>query len=165
MSIRVLLTQEFSLDLIESLATAARAEGHRFLERLATDWSSGRNRFSEPGEQLWILKLCSLPTVAKADIGVGICGLNRDPYLPIEQAAQTARLRHLYIHPDYRRRGFATRLVRQIVEDARPDFGSIRLRTENPAAARFYERLGFNPVREDAATHQLEPALFTSRGS
>jgi hypothetical protein len=34
------------------LRAEARAEGHRFLDRLANDWGSGALRFNQPGEAL-----------------------------------------------------------------------------------------------------------------
>ena len=35
-----------------ALRDEARAEGYRFLDRLASDWQTGANRFGRPGERL-----------------------------------------------------------------------------------------------------------------
>lgn len=39
---------------------------------------------------------------------------------------------------------------------ARAHFKSLRLRTDNPEAARLYERIGFTAVSEDETTHTLQ---------
>jgi hypothetical protein len=36
----------------DTIRAEARAEGYRFLDRLASDWASGAMRFDKPGEAL-----------------------------------------------------------------------------------------------------------------
>jgi predicted GNAT family acetyltransferase len=51
-----------------------------------------------------------------------------------------------------RRKGAASTLVETCLERGR-GFELIRLRSRNPDATRFYERLGFVPVALEDATH------------
>jgi hypothetical protein len=58
---------------ITDLVNESLTEGHRHISRLLEDYKSGRNRFSEEGEALFAAYL--------KDRIIGICGLNKDPYL------------------------------------------------------------------------------------
>jgi GNAT superfamily N-acetyltransferase len=65
-------------------------------------------------------------------------------------------VRHLYVWSIHRRRGVGRALVVHVIEAARGRFRDLRLRTDNPDAARLYEALGFRPAREWAVwTHAL----------
>jgi len=134
-------------DALSGLIAESEQHGLRFLRRLADEWSSGANRFDRPGEALFMAR-------APAEL-VGVCGLNIDPY-----AASTpgvGRVRHLYVATAYRERGIGARLVEEVLKIARGRFRRLRLRTQNPAAARLYERLGFqrSPGAEDC-THVMD---------
>ena len=59
-------------------------------------------------------------------------------------AARVGRVRHLYVLSAYRRLGVGRQLVGGVIEAARGRFDILRLRTQNPAAARLYEQLGFS---------------------
>ena len=52
-----------------------------------------------------------------------------------------------------REQGAGRALVRLLLEEARATFVIVRLRTDTPQAARFYERLGFVKAEEENATH------------
>lgn len=124
------------------LAAEARSEGYRFVDRLETEWRSGANRFEAPGE-------CLLG-IATADDLLAVGGINVDPFL---QDGQTGRLRHLYVRTGRRRQGAGGLLVATLVTAARTHFMRIRLRTDNPEAARLYERAGFRATDSSDATH------------
>ena len=81
---------------------------------------------------------------------VAVGGVTPDPYL---DDARTGRLRHLYVHPDARDGGVGTELVMHLERRAAWFYDSLRLRTDSARAARFYARLGYQPVRSDSATH------------
>jgi ribosomal-protein-alanine N-acetyltransferase len=72
------------------------------------------------------------------------------------------------VRPELRRRGFATALMRYVMEEARRG-GTVRatleVRRSNEAARRLYERLGFSVagVRARYYTHPDEDALILSR--
>ena len=61
----------------------ARVEGFSFVDRLLTEWSSGKNQFSKPGEKLF--------GVYRETELVAVGGLNQDAYLADEKVG---RLRH-----------------------------------------------------------------------
>ena len=74
---------------LSSLAEQARDEGHRHLDRLIADWTSGALRFERPGEALLAAHI--------ADEFVGVGGLAVEPRL------QSAfRMRRFYVLPSFR---------------------------------------------------------------
>jgi GNAT superfamily N-acetyltransferase len=75
---------------------------------------------------------------------VAVGGLNIDPYY---DSPSVGRIRHLYVHPDFRRRGVGARLMAIIEEHGGTFFGSLQLFTASTIAARFYEALDYLPVR------------------
>lgn len=127
---------------IEDLRAEARAEGFRFVDKLVAEWNAGRNRFAEPGEVLL--------GAFQASRLVAVGGLNRDPYA---DRLDIGRLRHLYVRRAARRSGVGSALVCQLLDRAKDGFQSVRLRTDTQEADDFYVRLGFRPVRDEAATH------------
>lgn len=120
-------------------------EGHGFCGVFLEEWRSGHNRFDQDGE------LFLVATVDGAVVGMG--GLNRDPFVG---DPRIARLRRLYVSEDARRRSTGRRLVAALVDHARACcFHAVRVRTHDPVASAFYERLGFEPSAEADATHRL----------
>jgi len=73
---------------------------------------------------------------------VGVCGLNRDPYV---DDPSIGRVRHLYVSPSHRRQGIGRALVRTVMDAASDRFRMLRLRT-TPVAGSFYGALGFQSV-------------------
>jgi ribosomal protein S18 acetylase RimI-like enzyme len=67
-------------------------------------------------------------------------------------------VRHLYVLVDCRRLGVPRALMDRVIGAARGRFGTLRLSTRNPAAARLYESLGFRPVSAPHCTHLRELA-------
>jgi GNAT superfamily N-acetyltransferase len=135
-----------SLDYLEPLVQESLGQGLGFVERLVDEYASGANRFDRPGEALF--------GVCADRLLVAVGGLNRDPYL---KDGETGRVRHVYVRTAWRRQGVGSLLVRRIVEEARPHYRRLTLRTLKPAAARFYRALGFRtepPVPH--ATHYLD---------
>jgi GNAT superfamily N-acetyltransferase len=130
---------------LDHLVCASAREDFRFLERLRADWESGANRFSNPGEALLVAHV--------EHCLVGVCGLNRDPY---SSDAGVGRLRRLYVLPEFRRQGIARCLVSRALAAARQHYGSVRIRTEQPVAAKFHEALGFAAALSSRdATHEF----------
>src|SRR5271157_4184016 len=133
------------IDRLSALVTEADATGFHALSRLLTEWRSGLNRFNKPGEALLIA----------TDNGhvVGVCGLNRDPYL---SDPTVGRVRHLYVAVDHRQRGIGSRHVAAVIGAASGHFARLRLRTDSPDADGLYRSLGFKPfTAELACSHQL----------
>jgi GNAT superfamily N-acetyltransferase len=133
--------------LADLVAESERA-GLQFVRRLQDDWHSGANRFDRPGEALF----AAIDEVRL----LGVCGLNVDPY---SLSPRVGRVRHLYVSVAHRRQGIGSLLVREVVAAARHSFDRLRLRTNDPHAARFYEQLGFLRCEADSsATHELDLA-------
>ena len=128
------------------LVSESEQAGLGFVRRLAEEWASGRNRFDRPGEALFAATLDGRM--------IGVCGLNIDPYAP---GPKVGRVRHLYVLVRHRHLGVGRQLVGEVIRVARDSFEKLRLRTNNPAAARLYERMGFR--RSDGAadcTHLMD---------
>jgi ribosomal protein S18 acetylase RimI-like enzyme len=124
-----------SIGLLDELASDADAIGCRMVSRLIEEWNDGINRFDQPGERVY----CAV----SAGRIYGMCGLNRDPFAG---DPSIARVRRLYVDSTFRRRGIASQLLRQLMDDARVDFRALHLRTFDPIAIAFYEALGFSRV-------------------
>lgn len=130
---------------LEPLVAESESAGWRFLRRLGDEWSTGKNRFDGPGEALVLAR--------GSDCLVGVCGLNVDPYA---DDPRIGRVRHLHVSARWRGHGLGRRLAQHVIQTARATFDELRLRTDGPEAARFYEALGFH--RRDgvpSCTHVL----------
>lgn len=129
--------QQSPAAILGALVSDSEAQGVRFVRRLVDEWSTGDNRFDQPGEALFVAH--------RAGTIVGVCGLNVDPY----EGPHVGRVRHLYVLSTHRRLGIGARLVAEVMRTARASFDRLRLRTANPGAAALYERLGFRPAGGD----------------
>jgi len=140
-----ILKIELPIPGLDELRTEARKEGYRFLETLVDEWASGKNRFDAPGEIL----------CGHLDQGllVAVGGLNCDPFAG---RPEVGRIRRVYVRDAWRNKGVGKALVSTLVDEARKHFHLVRLRAENPGAARLYERLGFTPIASPDATHILD---------
>jgi GNAT superfamily N-acetyltransferase len=130
---------------MERLQAEALQEGFFFIERLWEEWQNGKNRFSAPGEKLY-------GCWDGAGL-VAIGGLNRDPF---DGRMGIGRIRRVYVRPAWRNKGIGEALLHTLVESARTSFTTLHLRTDNPAAARLYERIGFSRIQALHATHVLD---------
>jgi GNAT superfamily N-acetyltransferase/2'-5' RNA ligase len=141
---RVERWRELAGEAVAPLVAESEGAGLRLVRRLVDDWASGANRFDRPGEAFFV-------AVQDGRV-IGVCGLNVDPYAGI---ARVGRVRHLYVLTAHRRRGVGRSLVQAVVEAAGDRFDELRLRTQDPAAARLYECLGFVACTDAAAsTHR-----------
>jgi GNAT superfamily N-acetyltransferase len=135
MEVRVTHLDSLTPSLLAPLLVESEQEGWRFVRRLADEWTAASNRFDRPGEQLF--------AAWSGNVLVGICGLNIDPYAA---DPTVGRVRRLYVAREARGCGVGAALVRAILQAARGHFRMLRVRTENAAASRLYERLGFAAV-------------------
>jgi GNAT superfamily N-acetyltransferase/2'-5' RNA ligase len=135
--------RELPGEAVAPLVTESEGVGLRLVRRLVDDWASGANRFDRHDEAFFV-------AVQDGRV-IGVCGLNVDPYAG---APRVGRVRHLYVLTAHRGGGVGRSLVEAVVEAAGGRFDELRLRTQNPAAARLYERLGFAPCTDaPASTH------------
>lgn len=137
---------ELPSEALGPLVAESEQAGLSFVRRLVEEWASGRNRFDRPGETC-------LAALVDGRL-VGVCGLNVDPYTA---EPRVGRVRHLYVLSAYRKLGVGQRLVEAIIAAGRAPFDRLRLRTQNEAAARLYERMGFQRSADVAdCTHLME---------
>jgi N-acetylglutamate synthase-like GNAT family acetyltransferase len=120
---------------LAELARVAAAEGFGMVDRLIIDHRDGSNTFSKHGESLWIIE-------QKGRI-IAVGGINIDPYY---DSPSLGRIRHLYVHPDFRRNAVGRRLMRSIEESGSEYFETFQLFTAEVDASRFYEALSYTPV-------------------
>jgi ribosomal protein S18 acetylase RimI-like enzyme len=145
MGISIARVRELREHELRPLLDASESEGFHFLRRVACEWQTGDNRFSQPGEALF--------GAFDRERLVGICGLMLDPYA---RASGVARLRNLYVLPEYRRSGIGKQLTQTVIASATGSFHLLRLRAGTPEAASFYDHLGFTrSSTEPDSTHLL----------
>lgn len=117
---------------LEGLVEESESEGFRFLRRLLDDWNSGENRFSQPGEALFVAD-CVGQIVA-------VGGLNIDPYA---DDPTVGRVRRFYVSANFRHKKIGKRLIEEIICLARKHFTVLRLYTNSQVASQFYVAVGF----------------------
>ncbi|WP_186327592.1 GNAT family N-acetyltransferase [Paenibacillus sp. Y412MC10] len=124
------------------LVEESAREGFRHLKRLIADYEAGTNKFDRYGEALFI-------AIKNGDI-VGVCGLNQDPY----KGTEVGRVRRLYVFPSVRRFGIGRLLMDSVIAEAKNYYQMLVLKTDNPAAALFYQSIGFSVKADsDEDTH------------
>ena len=132
---------------ISRLVGESEAEGYRFLTRLVSDYEDGTNRFSKPGEALFLIRNENEDVVA-------IGGVNQSPF---SEDKQTARLKRFYVLEDARRQRIGSLLLKAIIEHSRATFTKVTVRTESSKADIFYRENGFElDDSTSATTHVME---------
>src|SRR5215212_7781934 len=119
---------------LDRLATHARREGFRFLDRLREELTASAMKQAPPRAYYLV--------VEDENGVVGVGGVTDDPYVA---DLATGRLRHVYIAPDARRQGLGRRLLGALEARAWALYTLLRLRTDSLSGARFYEALGYEP--------------------
>lgn len=129
-------------DDFERLEAEATAEGHRHIEGLSQDWSSGTQRFAGDGEALLVAYQ------AGELVGVGTSTLE-----PTERHAQALRIRHLFVSPGARRGGVARTIVAALIQEGLDNAALITVHAG--AFDAFWNAQGFQPVAGQAWSHEL----------
>jgi GNAT superfamily N-acetyltransferase len=129
---------------LDGLVTKSLEEGFKFVQRLRDEYKSGVNRFDRPGEALLLAREMS---------GViAVIGVNLDP----KGQPEVMRVRRFYVLPEHRGHGLGQKMLLEVIELAQAAHAqSLELHTDNPQAARFYERNGFQPLNSSNPTHRL----------
>jgi GNAT superfamily N-acetyltransferase len=123
----------------DALRAEARAEGYRFVERLANDWISLTARFDRDGEALLAVRVNG--------VLAGIGGLTIDPVV-----LDALRMRRFYVRLAYRRSGIGRKMATALLEPARSAGGLVTVNAA-PASTAFWESLGFAADARDGHTH------------
>lgn len=135
--------QELSIKEIAPIIEASEQEGFKFLTRLKNDWISGKNRFDKTNERLYQIK-------QETQI-IAIGGINNNPY---KEDGKIGRIRHVYVLPEYKRKGIGRQLILHLLDTFADKYEKITLRTDTEAAATFYESIGFKNVQSKNHTHE-----------
>jgi len=125
-----------------SLASEARAQGFRFLDRLILEFESGANRFEREGEALF--------AIFDAGYCVGIGGVNVDP---ISEASDIGRVRRVFVSSLVRGKGLGKLLMSEIEVWSHSKFTKLQLFTDTESASAFYEAIGYERVQENRVSH------------
>jgi GNAT superfamily N-acetyltransferase len=129
---------------LDELVIRSLEEGFQFVQRLRDEYESGVNRFEHPGEALLLAR--------DAQMVIAVVGLNLDP----EGQLGVMRVRRFYVLPEYRRQVLGQKMLLEVIKLAREAHAKIlELHTDNPQAAWFYERNGFQTLNSSNPTHRL----------
>ena len=135
MEIHIKKVEQIPFEGFADLLRESKKEGYNFLVRLATEWESGKNRFSRPGEGLYML--------LREGQAVGIGGINRDPF---SNEGNIGRIRRFYLKAACRGQGLGGLLLNKILDTHGRFFAEIGLRTDSEKASAFYEKHGFQRI-------------------
>jgi ribosomal protein S18 acetylase RimI-like enzyme len=126
---------------LDDLIAEAVTSGYAWAADFHQAWQS--RPFTGAGEGLFL--------ACEAGKLLGMAAVSADPFV---DDAGVGRLRFIYVRESARHRGLGDRLVTMCLGTARGHWHTLRLHTDNAAAARIYERHGFRAVAGDArATH------------
>jgi ribosomal protein S18 acetylase RimI-like enzyme len=129
---------------LDGLVIRSLEEGFKFVQRLRDQYESGINRFDQHGEALLLAR--------DASEVIAVIGLSIDP----EGQPDVMRVRRFYVLPEYRRQGLGEKMLLEVIELARAARAEVlELHTDNPHAARFYERNGFQALNSSNSTHRF----------
>jgi GNAT superfamily N-acetyltransferase len=120
----------------------AEKEGCNIINRLITDYDSGKNKFDKEEE-----KLIGFIT---DEMIVTLCGLNIEP-----TNIQYGRIRRLYVLPAYRNQGIGTEPVNHLITYAKHYFEGVVVNIGDLPISYFYESIGFNSIDNPSYTHLL----------
>ena len=86
-------------------------------------------------ETLWVVEY--------DDVRIGFMGI------------QSGKIEMLFLHPDYFRKGIGRTLIQKAVSEAGVEY--VDVNEQNPAAVKFYEKMGFRTFRRDSTDDQGNP--------
>lgn len=134
-------------DNLEMLVNASLDEEYNFLKKLQVGINNRTNPFEGDNELLLCVKNSDGEVIA-------VGGIQVDPY---EQDSRIGRLRHLYVHPDYRRHKFGKNILESLLVFAKNHFDEVRPKTPyegyDNIASKFYEANGFKRCYLEKYSH------------
>ena len=128
-------TPEFTAGLLGIWEASVRASHHFLTEE---DIRSLRPQAEEA-----IRQIETLWAVDCDDVRIGFMGI------------QSGKIEMLFLHPDYFRKGIGRALIQKAVSEAGAEY--VDVNEQNPAAVKFYEKMGFRTFRRDSTDDQGNP--------
>ncbi len=125
------------------LAGAARAEGFNFLDRLEARWTNG----AYDGD-----RNASVFAVFGEDRPIAIGAQTFDEYDP---SPEHRRIRHFYVHPDFRRNGVGRTLAGALIREAFQLAPHLHLRATHDLSHAFWDAMGFERVDRPDRSHRI----------
>jgi ribosomal-protein-alanine N-acetyltransferase len=126
-----------------------------------------RMSFSTPwSERSFFNEIYNPKSISKVAVLKEACSVQRViGYICANQVADEGHILDLAVHPDFRRKGIARSLVRDIIEDLREDgcrFLYLEVRASNNAAKELYSAFGFTIVgtRKKYYNEPIEDAVI-----
>ena len=134
----------------DGLRADAEVDGFRHMRRLAAEFETTREMFH---------------AVLAAFIAGGLAGIGGITDEPQPTSAPTWRMRRLYVHRGFRRRGVARAIAAALLAEAANNVRMVTVHAGNDSAARFWEAIGFEQATCKAWTHQTTVFPATSGNS
>ena len=123
----------------EELAAASRADGHVHLGRLSSEFVESPAMFYR---------------MVAARIGGTLAGIGAITDEPASTRQPTWRMRRLYVHRNFRRRGVANAIADALLRVAAREVGRVTVHAGSDEAARFWELMGFDRVEGQSWSHE-----------
>jgi GNAT superfamily N-acetyltransferase len=137
----------------ERLRAEAAAEGFDHIERLASEWSSGAQRFRQEGEALFA-----------AFVDGELAGVGAVSHEHLEPALGAMRMRRCYVRPALRRRGVGRALAGAMIQQGLQTARVLTVNAGTPDAPAFWSAMGFAPDARNGRTHIMQgPAANEAR--
>jgi ribosomal-protein-alanine N-acetyltransferase len=100
---------------------------------------------------------------------VAVLGNNIIGYICVNHIIDEGHILNLAVHPDFRRRGIATKLFEDALNELKEiecRYLYLEVRVSNLEARKFYEHLGFRVmgIRKDYYTYPIEDAVTMMQG-
>jgi len=122
---------------VSELLDSSRDEGYNMIFRLISDYKNGINKFDKNGEILVCYK--------ENNRIIGICGLNIEPEIQLNNCA---RIRRLFVLSEFRENKIGKKLVNYLIEYAKNYFDKVTTNIGKLKITDFYLNCGFNQVND-----------------
>lgn len=122
------------------LEADANADGHRHMTRLAIE-------FAESTAVFHAIFACSL--------NGRVSGIGAITDEPAWNCYSMWRMRRLYVHREFRRRGVARTIATALPQEAAEFVSTVTVHAGNDDAVRFWEAIGFHPVVDCPWSHEI----------
>jgi GNAT superfamily N-acetyltransferase len=123
----------------EELEADAIADGHTHLSRLSSEFVKSPTMFHQ---------------IFAALVGSTLAGIGAITDEPASTRQPTWRMRRLYVHRNFRRRGVANAIADALLRVAAREVGRVTVHAGSDEAARFWELMGFDRVEGQSWSHE-----------